>query len=683
MIKNQKMRTTLTVLVSMVTVICMALLFMIVRSKMAEFMKESALRNMQSALTAQTTLFQEYIENQENLLKEYSTNQVVTDFLKQPKNKEIQKLAQEYTQRYYENLNNWEGIYIGEWDTHIIAHSNPNVVGMTTREGDSLKALQDAMKNSKGVYNAGVIVSPASQKLTLSMYYPVYDKDDMRVLGYVGGASFAESLKDTLTKLNTEQEKSIHYSIINVHSEIYLFDEDETLAGTQIKDNMLLKMAKHIRENEKETEYELNLQNESGNKYIISYQYNKEYGWAVIARGNEKDLYAKVYKTMGELGMICLFACIMITILTWAVIYFSIKPLIYVTNALWNLKDLKIKKEIKLEKYIHCKSEIGQIATALDSLRDSFEDMIRTLGSCSNSLTHSAARMSDSSVLLIDCVEENASVTQQFAEHTEQINETVKKVGDEITEISEVVLQVEEKIQLGTTRSTELMQRLLEMEKNVDKSLENTNFKIQEIDNEIESVMVNLQSLTKIDEMAMRILDITRQTNLLSLNASIEAVHAGEAGKGFAVVAGEIGSLADDSSKTAIQIQSICNETRKDIAKVQKCFDNIIMFMQKDIRIQFEDFVSATNEYNTFTAQVQDIIVDISKYSNTFVQSVSDIQSQIDTVQNHSIENNVSTKDILAKVEQTRKTTEDLSDIVSVNKENAMSIHQIVNRFSI
>ena len=111
------------------------------------------------------------------------------------------------------------------------------------------------------------------------------------------------------------------------------------------------------------------------------------------------------------------------------------------------------------------------------------------------------------------------------------------------------------------------------------------------------NAMEELQSLMRIDEMASQILDITSQTNLLSLNASIEAARVGEAGKGFAVVAGEIGNLASNSSKTATDIQAICNETKNNISHVKTCFDQIIFFLQNDVQTQFTELVQETQDY--------------------------------------------------------------------------------------
>ena len=313
----------------------------------------------------------------------------------------------------------------------------------------------------------------------------------------------------------------------------------------------------------------------------------------------------------------------------------------------------------------------------------SFKNMVTTLGVCSDSMNHSAEKMSDASYTLIQCVEENAVTTEEFMGRTDRINDTIQQVDKGIVDIAAVVSQVESKIQIGNTRSAELMKKVLEMHEMASSSLTSTGAKLEENHSAIQRAMVDLQSLMKIDEMAETILDITNQTNLLSLNASIEAARAGEAGRGFAVVAGEIGNLATSSSETAIKIQGICNETRSNIGKVQECFDNIIEFMQKDIRTQFESFVDATKEYNASIAQIQDIISEMSQCSDEFVKAVSDIRHQIDSVQRDPSAAGTSTEDMLLKVGQTRKSTEDLAEVAKTNQENATSIKEIVERFSV
>jgi len=77
---------------------------------------------------------------------------MIIDYLKDLNNKDKQLKAQQFTENYFKGLDNWEGIYSGEWNTHVVTHSNPKVVGMTTRKGDSLKALQNAMKENNGLY---------------------------------------------------------------------------------------------------------------------------------------------------------------------------------------------------------------------------------------------------------------------------------------------------------------------------------------------------------------------------------------------------------------------------------------------------------------------------------------------------------------------------------------------------
>ena len=104
---------------------------------------------------------------------------------------------------------------------------------MTTRKGDSLKALQDAMAQRNGLYNAGIIVSPSSGQLILSMYCPVFDTDGKTILGYVGGGPYVEELENQLNDLKNETD-TLRYYMVNIESNMYIFADDSSLIATDI-----------------------------------------------------------------------------------------------------------------------------------------------------------------------------------------------------------------------------------------------------------------------------------------------------------------------------------------------------------------------------------------------------------------------------------------------------------------
>ncbi len=603
----------------------------------------------------------------------------IAELLKDPENKEKQKAAQAYTESFYASLDNWEGLYVGEWNTHVITHSNPDVVGMVTREGEPLKQLQDAMTKANGLYNTGMIVSPASQKLVLSMYCPVFDRDGKTILGYVGGGPFAEGLRTSLSSIENSEVK---YSMLNAETGVYIFDEDESLMTTDVQDEMLLSIIDTVKSESGDVSGNKEYVDASDGRFVAAYQSMAEHGWVLVSRDSEDNIYKDANRSMRILGMICVVVDVVIAVLCLIFIRLSTSPLKLVEKSIIQLKNLKLQKQHELDPYIDKKSEIGQIATAIDSLYDSFNVIVTTLNDCSESLSQSAVHMTDSSQVLVRCVEENSDTTEQFSNRTESITEAVRRVDGVMGEIAGVVSEVEAKIQAGTERSNTLSSQVAQMRKTVDSSLQLTGSRIEENKTAIERAMLNLQSLTRIDEMAEQILDITSQTNLLSLNASIEAARAGDAGKGFAVVAGEIGSLAASSSSTAEEIQNICNETKTNIAQIQECFDNIVAFLQKDVRSQFEEFAQATDEYHDSISEIGDIIHDIEDSANVFVDSVNKIKSQIDEVQNMPGNTTISTSEVMEKVTQIQKSVEEMSGIINMNKINADAIRDVVGRFS-
>lgn len=680
--KNQKMKTKITLQIAGVIIICITLLYLVASQSMTGMMKKSELDNMDAFLNAQTNIIKQYIESQEALLSAFSKSLEVRDLLKNPMDTEKQKKVQAYTEDYYLGLDCWEGLYIGEWDTHVIAHSNPSVVGITTRQGEERKSLQKAISESNGLYNAGIIVSPATGKLILSMYCPVFDEDGKSILGYVGGGPFADRLQEFLDTSYIRNDTSMQYSMINIENSTYIFDADEANVAKEIKDPMLLSVIDRLKGQNQKAAGGLEYEDDKMGTSLARYQCLAEHGFAVVAHDSEANIYINVRKNMMILAVLCIFSVLIISMVSWILISISTKPLKYIKEAIVNLQNLNLKKDNKLVCYLNYKSEIGQIATALDSLYTTFQNIVLTLDQCSDSLNQSSVKMTESSGILLECMHEQTAATTQFAAHTEEITYAVRHVDKEMENIAKAVSEVEDKIHQGTKKSDNLLEKVFKLQSVVKESLEKISLKIQENQRAINTVLGSLQSLMNIDEMAAQILDITKQTNLLALNASIEAARAGEAGRGFAVVADEIGSLAGSSSKTAVEIQAICNETKLNISRVEKCFDDIIAFLQKDVTAQFASFSNAAEDNYQSIVEIQSVIADIDTFSNVFSTVILDIKNCIDKVQSVPEDRTVDSGEVLKRVEQTEQTSQELVGIVGQNKENASAIQKIVEKFT-
>ncbi len=683
--KDRKMSTVITATVSLVAAVCILFLFLMASNNMTVAMRETAMNNMETSLHARAELLEQYVAQAEALMVSYGKAPIVARLLEgengvtQP-DADVTAQAQAYTEAYFAGLSGWEGIYIAGWDSHVLTHSNPAVVGIYTREGEPLKQLQDAILASGDIYNTGIMVSPASQQLTISLYSPVYG-DGGKLLGYVGGGQFASSLTAPLENLVVNGLENAADYMIDTVASTYIYSQDASLAAAPIEDPMLLQVISRVESDPAALVGEIEYTDESGEPCIAMYRYLPDRKWAVVLTDTESEIYSQANASRVVFGLICVGAFALIAALSFVAVKVCVKPLGVVERSISRLETLDLTFPEEMKGYVGGKSETGKIATAMESLYDTLRTIVTTLRGCTESLSTSTGKMMEATRTMVECVGDNSATTQELAAGIITTNEAIENVVEEVATISELVRHVEEKVQTGDERSGRLLRAAAAMKNMAESTLGETEEKIGKNRKNVEAAMVNLQSLTRINDMAQQILEIADQTNLLSLNASIEAARAGDQGRGFAVVAQEIGNLALSSSSTARQISDICGEINTNIQNVQDCVNEIIDFMEGDVADKFKDFVGIASEYSGSVEAIREAIGEIRETSNGVVSSVASIRDRMDVIKTASGENEVGVEDIVSKIEQTSTTAEELQNVGGANQENASAISAIVDRF--
>ena len=269
--------------------------------------RENSIEHMKTLTDERAQIILSYVKNAEKTLTYYGKAQQVRDILE--KNQELDEgvdilhdassqdvveNAELYTEDYSADIDNLEGIWIGDWNTHCIAHTDRNIRGMTTRKDpEPLMQLQTALTSAgkNGVYNAGMIISPATNKQIVSMYKAVYGSDD-KPIGFVGLGIFTNKLVQNLDELKIEGMDNSTYSMVNVNNSKYVFHKNPEMIGETTLNKKIVQICEDIQGGDKTYEGDFVYTGDDGVKYVSTYTYIPEYGWLLILDDPKSEAYA-------------------------------------------------------------------------------------------------------------------------------------------------------------------------------------------------------------------------------------------------------------------------------------------------------------------------------------------------------------------------------------------------------
>ncbi|MDE5939333.1 MAG: methyl-accepting chemotaxis protein [Lachnospiraceae bacterium] len=662
-----------------VQIVVMGAMVLFIGNTITNNTRQSTTNNMETVVEERSRIIENYVREVEQTLTAYSRAGEILAVLKNPTDEAAVAAAQAYTEKFSADVSNLEGFYVSEWNTHVLAHTNAAVVGITTREGEPLKALQDALLAADGVYNTGIIISPASGQQIVSIYRAVFDESGSPV-GLVGGGVFTTGLIQLLDSLTMQGMENAEYRMVNVANGQYIFCEDSEKVATEAGEEYIRSLcAKYAGTAENAMGFTEYTENDQEN--IATYYYMANRGWLFIVSDSAAEIFATTNRLKQTMMLMVVAALVVLLVVSGVIIRGLMNPLRAIEESIVALQKFNIADNPVIQKHVRRGDELGSIAVATDGLIHSLQTISDTLNDCSRSLNEKAESMRDSAESLADGTSDNIAVTQELSASMDNTSTLVQNVNMEIDSINHLVESVLEGIKASVSTSDHVIGSAIDMKDEADFAYRNGEEKLSETKAAVEEAIEKLKSLTKINELAAEILSIAGKTNLLSLNASIEAARAGEAGKGFAVVAGSIANLAETSKDTASSIQDICGEANSSIATVNSCFESIISFIEQEVVAQFKDFAERSTDYSEAVGGIRDKLDEMLEAIGRLESSVTQIAENASDVGMIMLENQTAIGTIVQKNETTAMIAGTTQDQSIQNREMADHLGEIVGKF--
>ena len=412
----------------------------------------------------------------------------------------------------------------------------------------------------------------------------------------------------------------------------------------------------------------LRTKNINGEKVIVSYCPNELAGWLIVVETPLNTAMASVYKLLNTYVLMFIVAAIIIVIASQ---YFSkmvARPFITLTSVMKAIAGGELS-DFDIE--VTRNDEIGEVYQSLKTMTTNLRSLVGNIQTIAGSLASQSLQLSAATEQTSQSLSQVVTTISEMAQGNSDQASMVQTTTDAISKVNDIVSDATVKTDTAADKAQETLELAIEGQEAIKRQSQ----KIEENNRYTNAVGESIQELAAMADAIHNIVgvinNIANQTNLLSLNASIEAARAGDAGRGFAVVAEEIRKLAEQSADSTRQIEelvkSIYDKIEETVVHMNRAKDSVISMEASadDTKKSFDRIFGSVTDLAQIAKDVNIAFDEISKQVEEVAKQAVDISAVVEEASAGMEEISASSEEQLAAMETIANSSEELKNMAN------------------
>ncbi|MDR0721221.1 MAG: methyl-accepting chemotaxis protein [Treponema sp.] len=433
---------------------------------------------------------------------------------------------------------------------------------------------------------------------------------------------------------------------------------------------------------------------------------NSSTPWSLMLGIPQGAITAPIYRMLLIGTIIAVLMLLLMSVGAFVMSQSISKPLNQMVLVLDDIGEGDLTKRLEAKS----KDEIGDMTQSFNHTLNKIGNLIRIIRQKAQSLSQTGSdlslNMNTTAAAINEITAHIQGLKKQVTHQSDKVTDTshaMEKISTHIVGLNGQIEQQAESVSQSSSAIEEMLANIQSVTNTLVKNADNVQALaeasgvgragLEEVAGDIQGIARDSEGLLEINEVME---NIASQTNLLSMNAAIEAAHAGEAGKGFAVVADEIRKLAESSGEQSKTISGVLKKIKESIDKITRSTNQVLNKFEaidrgiKTVAEQEENIRSAMEEQGVGSKQIldavshlNDITSDVKQSSNVMNTSSKEVIATSQTLESISREISYGMQEIASGADQINTVVNQVNEISGQNKKDIDELIQEVNKFHV